>query len=128
MHLTSDSNLVMLLITDGAARFVSIREHNRHSGLSYSGLPLLVHQLLQISHSDLLQVGNSHNETDRVQDIGFPRAIVPRNGIEHRVEVCHRRPRRVRLKPLQTYLFDVHSSLTTRKHPWQVVPPVPPRN
>ena len=115
--LASDGDLVVILIADRTPGLLSIWEDNGHSGLGHPSLSLLVNELLQIGHPHLLEIGDSHDEADRVQNIRLPGAIVPRNGVEKWVEIRDRRPRRIGLEPFQTYLLDKHRSSSHTRSP-----------
>ena len=59
----------------------------------------------------LREVGDAQHKTDGVQDIGFPAAIEPRDGIKEWVKVWHIHARCVGLEALEGYLLNVHPAL-----------------
>lgn len=67
-------------------------------------------------------VGNAENETNGIQDVGFPGAIEASDGVELRVEGAHDDSRRVGLEPLKNDLVNVHlrRQAGTRTNPQKV--------
>lgn len=107
-NLASDGDLAAFFIANGTAASVCVVEDDGDSGLRDAGLPLLVHELLQVAGADLLQVGDAQHEADGIQDVGFAGSIQTRYGIEEGVKARHHRPRRVRLEALKRDLLNVH--------------------
>lgn len=97
------------LVVPGFLVFVA--EYESHACLRDSGLPLLIHQLLQVSHPHLRQVRDAQDETDGVQDVGFPAAVQPRDRVKALVEALEHRPRGVRLEAIDHNLSDMHGRL-----------------
>jgi hypothetical protein len=54
-HLARDCDLIQVLILHGPFGFVGVVEHDGHSGLCHSRLPLLVYKLLQAVCTHLAQ-------------------------------------------------------------------------
>lgn len=95
----------MVLVAERAARAVSIVEDDRDCGLGNPGLALLVDEFLEIGCPNLLKIGDSEDEADRVEDVRLSRAVKPGYGVEEWVEPRNNGPRRVRLETFQAYLF-----------------------
>ena len=85
-HLARDIDLLELLVPHGARGFVLIVEHDGDAGLVDARLALLVHELGEVAGADLGQVGDSQDEADGVEDVGFSRPVEARDGVEVGVE------------------------------------------
>lgn len=85
----------MLFIAERTPIHLGVIKSNRHSGLGNPSLSLLVDELLQISGSNLLEVGDTQHEADGIEDVGFPGAVQTRDGVEMRVETRNHSPRGV---------------------------------
>lgn len=108
----------MVLVPEGAPAPIGVIKHDGNSGLGNPGLALLVHELLKIRSPNLLQIGDSQHEANRVQDVGLSRTVQPRDCVEVRIEALDHSPRRIRLEPFQAYLLDVHGSSNFPQRRW----------
>ena len=102
----------MVFIPERASTPIRVIEHNRHRSLCNPCLSLLVHELLKIRSPNLLQVRDSQNEANRIEDVRFAGTVQPRDGIEERIEAGNDGSRRVRLETFQANLLYVHSLMS----------------
>lgn len=93
--MSSDSDLGMLLVAERASVSLGIVKGNGDGGLGNPSLALLVDELLEISSSNLLEIGDTQNETDGIEDVRFPRPVQTRYRVEVGIEARDDRPRRV---------------------------------
>lgn len=75
-----------MLIPHRTERFVLIVEYDGNTGLVDTRLSLFVDQLGQIPGTNLGEVGNSEDEADGVENVGFARTIETGDGIEVGIE------------------------------------------
>ena len=71
-----------MFVSNRTVGLILIVEDNCDNGFVDSCLPLFVHQFGEVTSPNLTQVGNSEDEANRVQDIGFSGAIQSSDGIE----------------------------------------------
>lgn len=62
--MTSDGDLGMVLVAERASVSLGVVEGDGDGGLGDTGLALLVDELLEISGSDLLEIGDAQDEAD----------------------------------------------------------------
>ena len=65
-NLTSYGNFGALFVSNGGIGFVVVIKDNGYAGLCDSSLTLFVHKLRKITSSNLAQIRNSQDETDRI--------------------------------------------------------------
>ncbi|KAB2621767.1 structural maintenance of chromosomes protein 2-1 [Pyrus ussuriensis x Pyrus communis] len=82
----------MGLVSEGTTGAVKIVEDYGDGGLGYSALALPVDELLEVGGANLLQIGNSQDKADGVEDVGLARSVQTRYGVEKCVEPEHHRP------------------------------------
>jgi len=85
-NLPGDGNLAVLLVAHRGTILILVVENDSDDSLGNSSLTLLVHKLGQVASTNLGQIGDAKHKTNRVQNVGFARAIQTRNGIEVGVE------------------------------------------
>lgn len=118
-HLTRDSDLLAVLVSDRTRLPVTVVERDRYSGLRDSSLALFVDELLEITRADLRKVRDAQHETDGVQDIRLSRSIQTSYRVEIRVEAGHYDALGVGLEAVDGDLFDVHLCLSRTCAPWR---------
>ena len=85
-HLTRHIDLPILLIPHRTERFILVVEHDGNTGLVDTRLSLFVDQLGQIPGTNLGEIGNSEDEADGVENVGFAGTIETGDGIEVGIE------------------------------------------
>ena len=85
------------LVADGGSVGIRVVENNCHDSLVHSRLTLLVNQLVEVSGSDLTEVGDSQNEADGVENVTLSTSIQTRDGIEMRIKPVERGRRGVEM-------------------------------
>ena len=75
-----------MLIPHRTERLVPIVEYNGNTGLVDTRLSLFVDQLGQVPGTNLGEIGNSEDEADGVENVGFARTIEAGDGIEVGIE------------------------------------------
>jgi len=69
------------------------------SSVFYLAIPEIIH---------LTQVGDAQHKADGIQNIGFPTAVQPRDGVEVGIEVRHHNPLSIGLETFDGDFLDVH--------------------
>lgn len=85
-----------------------IIKHDRNSSLSDSRLSLLIHKFLKIGSTNLLQVGNSKHETNRIEDVRFAGTVQTSDGVEESIEAGNNCSGSVGFETFQANFLDVH--------------------
>lgn len=98
----------MSFVSERASGAVGVVEDDGDGGLGDASLALLVDEFLEVGSPDLLQVGDSEDEADGVQDVRLPGTVQAGDGVEERVEARNHGAGRVGFEPFQTNLLDVH--------------------
>ena len=108
MNLSCYCDLGVSFVSERASGAVGVVEDDGDGGLGDAGLALLVYEFLEVGSPDLLQVGDSEDEADGVQDVRLAGTVQAGDGVEERVEARNHGAGRVGFEPFQTNLLDVH--------------------
>lgn len=101
----------MVFISKRTSIPIGVIEHNRHRSLGNSGLTLLIHELLKVSSTNLLQVRDTEDEANGIENVRFAGTVQPSDGVEEGVEARNDGSGRVGFEPFQANLLDVHGGV-----------------
>jgi hypothetical protein len=99
VYLTSDSNLLTILQSDGTLLPLRIIKHDSDARFRDPCLPALVYQVLLVLRTHLRHVSDTEHETDGIENVGFARAVEASDGVEARVPSRYLRSDGVRFEP-----------------------------
>jgi len=108
VNLSCYCDLRVSFVSERASGAVGVVEDDGDGGLGDASLALLVDEFLEVGSPDLLQVGDSEDEADGVQDVRLAGTVQAGDGVEERVEARNHGAGRVGFEPFQTNLLDVH--------------------
>ena len=108
MNLSCYCDLRVSFVSERASGAVGVVEDDGDGGLGDASMALLVDEFLEVGSPDLLQVGDSEDEADGVQDVRLAGTVQAGDGVEERVEARNHGAGRVGFEPFQTNLLDVH--------------------
>lgn len=75
-NLTRDSQLLVLLVSDGAVSLVRIIEHDCHRRLRDTSLALFVDQFAKAARTNVRELRYSQYKANRIQDVGLSTATI----------------------------------------------------
>ena len=87
---------------------VVVVEDNSDGSLGDSSLPLLVHELLQITNTHLTQIADAQNKANSIKNVTLARAIQASNCVELRIKAAYDRALGVALEPIDNDFLDEH--------------------
>ena len=121
-YLSSDADLCIFFESDGRFPSVFVVEDDGDASFGDTSLTAFVNQILQILSSDGAHIGDSKNETYRIEDIRFAWSVQSlfssalhlamkasySNGIECRIPFVDRGPHSITLETVDNQLFYLH--------------------
>ena len=78
-NLSSDSDLIIMFISQWRLFLVSVVKCDGDSCLGHTSLTILVHQLLEVGCSHMAQIGDSKQKADSIKNVTFTRPTQRQN-------------------------------------------------